>query len=72
MSNQRSGKSYKASGFDSTASMSLVQFFKYARLECEEAERQEAAFYFGQIEDHLRSGKGLPSEPRSVMKVLGL
>tara|TARA_B100001093_G_scaffold128844_1_gene121328 strand:- start:13202 stop:13420 length:219 start_codon:yes stop_codon:yes gene_type:complete len=72
MSNQRFGKTHKASGFDNGAGMKLLQFFKYARIECEDADRKEAAFYFGQIEDHLRSGKGLPSEQNSIMKVLGL
>jgi len=72
VSNQRFGKTYKASGFDNGMSMKLVQFFKNARIECEEAERDEAAFYFGQVEDHLRSGKGLPTEASSIMKMLGL
>lgn len=72
MNNQRKAKTFNASGFDNGQSMKLLQFFKNARLECESAEQAEAAFYFGQIEDHLRDGKGLPTEPRSIMKVLGL
>ncbi len=71
MSNQRAGKTYSASANDNTG-MGTVTFFKNAKLALEQAGYEDAAFYFEQIEDHLRDGGGLPQDSRSIERVLGL
>lgn len=71
MSNQRSGKTYRAASNDNSG-MGTVVFFKNARMALEEAGYEDAAFYFEQMEEHLRSGGGLPQDKRQVEKVLGL
>ncbi len=71
MSNQRPGK-YKAASMQAGDSMNTVNFFKYAKEMLEDKGEQDAAFYFEQVEDHLRSGKGLASDKNSVARILGL
>lgn len=68
--NQRRGKTHRASGSEQNQ-MGLVSFLKEARLQLS-PENPDAAFYFEQVEEHLRSGKELSSNPREVAKILGL
>ena len=72
MSNQRFGKTHRATGMDSGSEMKIYQFFKNARIALEESGNEDASFYFNQIEDHLKAGKSLPSSQRDVEHVLGL
>ena len=52
--------------------MQTVTFFKNAKKVLEEYGHEDAAFYFEQVEDHLRSGKALPTDEKSVGSVLGV
>jgi len=67
---QRSAKTYRASAADTGEDMRTYQFFKKARIALEETDNKEAAFYFNQVEDWLKSGKGLHSKP--VSRILGV
>lgn len=71
MSNQRAGKTYSASASDNSG-MGTVNFFKYAKQALESAGYEDAAFYFEQVEDHLRDGGSLPTDIRNIEKVFGL
>lgn len=72
MSNQRRGKWKPAALNDGgqTNDMALVQFFKSAKESLEQYGESDAAFYFEQCEDWIRSGKSLSSAKASV--VLGV
>ena len=63
MSNQRAGKTHKASGMDNGSDMKIYQFFKQARVALEESGNEDAAFYFEQCEEWIRSGKSLHDKP---------
>jgi hypothetical protein len=71
MSNQRSGKTYRAAANDNSG-MGTLAFFKYATKALTDAGYEDPAFYFEQIVDHLRDGGSLPVSQREVEKVLGL
>ena len=71
MSNQRAGK-WKTATLRDGAGMQTVTFFKNAKKVLEEYGHEDAAFYFEQVEDHLRSGKGLPVSEKEVGHVLGV
>ena len=71
MSNQRSGK-WKSASISDGNGMKTVTFFKNAKNVLQEMGHDDAAFYFEQIEDHLRSGKGLPTDEKSIGSVLGV
>ncbi|MAE55643.1 MAG: hypothetical protein CMK23_06570 [Porticoccaceae bacterium] len=68
---QRAAKTKPAS-MTSMDGMAQVAFFRIAKEELTKAGYEDPAFYFEQVEDWLRSGKGLPSTAREVGKVLGL
>ena len=70
MSNQRNGK-WKSATLRDGSGMQTVTFFKNAKNVLQEMGHDDAAFYFEQIEDHLRSGKGLPTD-ESIGSVLGV
>ena len=72
MSNQRRGKTYRASGMDNGDAMRVVTFFKQAKDQLTQADEGDAAFYFEQIESWLREGNSLPYDEKNVAKVLGL
>ena len=72
MMNQRAGKYHKATGMDDGQSMRMYQFFKSCRRQLEEEGHEDAAFYFEQVEEHLKNGKGLPALDKDVANVLGL
>ena len=71
MSNQRPGK-WKSARLRDGSGMQTVTFFKTARKLLEEYGHEDAAFYFEQVETHLREGKGLPISEKEVGKVLGV
>ena len=71
MSNQRSGK-WKSATLRDGSGMQTVTFFKNAKNVLQEMGHDDAAFYFEQIEDHLCSGKSLPTDEKSVGSVLGV
>ena len=59
MSNQRKGKTHKASGSDDGATMKQMLFFKACKENLEKFGHEDAAFYFEQVEEHLRNGGSL-------------
>ncbi len=63
MSNQRAGKTHRASGMDNGSEMKLLEFFRNARVALEDHGDEDAAFYFEQIEDWIRSGKSIHEKP---------
>ena len=71
MSNQRPGK-FKTATIRDASGMNTVTFFKNARKLLEEYGHDDAAFYFEQVETHLRDGKSLPVSEKEVGKVLGV
>ena len=71
MSNQRPGKWNKAP-IQQGNGMQTVTFFKVAKKLLEEYGHKDAAFYFEQVEEHLRGGGGLPNDSNAVGKVLGV
>ena len=71
MSNQRPGK-WKSATLRDGSGMQTVTFFKTARKLLEEYGHEDAAYYFEQVEEHLRSEKGLPTDEKSVGSVLGV
>jgi len=70
MSNQRAGtwKSANMSAGDSY-DRKLLEFFRAAKVALEKSDKEDAAFYFEQVEDWLLSGHKLSD---NVYKVLGL
>ena len=52
--------------------MQTVTFFKIAKQLLEQYGEEDAAFYFEQVEEHLRQGGGLPNDTTAVGKVLGV
>ena len=71
MSNQKAGK-WKSATLRDGSGMQTVTFFKYAKQLLEEYGHEDAAFYFEQVEDHLRKGGGLPNDTKEIGKVLGV
>ena len=71
MSNQRPGKFNSATLRDGSG-MQTVTFFKGAKKLLEEYGHEDAAFYFEQVETHLREGKSLPTDEKSIGSVLGV
>lgn len=71
MSNQRRGK-WKSASIGESNGMQTVTFFKGAKKLLEEYGHEDAAFYFEQVETHLRDGKSLPVSEKDVGKVLGV
>jgi hypothetical protein len=52
--------------------MTLMQFARECAAQLNSAGEEDAAHYFEQIVDHLRTGKGLTADPRKVSSILGL
>ncbi len=71
MSNQRSGK-WKPATLRDGDGMRTVTFFKYAKNVLEEYGHEDAAFYFEQVEEHLRKGGSLPQDAHGAGKILGV
>ena len=71
MSNQRRG-SWKPASMSQGDSMRTVTFFKYAKKMLEQYVHEDAAFYFEQVEEHLRKGGTLPNTDKEIGRVLGV
>ena len=71
MSNQRKGK-WKSATMQSGSNMQTINFFKTAKELLEKYGHDDAAFYFEQVEEHLRDGGKLSSDSSDVGKVLGV
>ena len=71
MSNQRRGK-WMSSTLRDSSGMNTVTFFKCAKKVLSDYGQEDAAFYFEQVEEHLREGKSLPLDERTVGRVLGI
>jgi hypothetical protein len=69
---QRSAKMSKPIGDDRISPMTLMQFVRECSNQLNSAGYEDSAFYFDQIVDHLREGKGLTSDPKKVSSILGL
>jgi hypothetical protein len=69
---QRSAKMSKPAGDDRISPMTLMQFVRECSVQLNDAGYEDCAFYFDQIVDHIRSGKGLTSDPKKVSSILGL
>lgn len=54
--NQRKGKTHRASGMDNGQAMHNMLFFKRCKELLVEYGHDDAAFYFEQVEEHIRSG----------------
>lgn len=67
---QRPGKKQKGIGGGDSALMSQMLFFKACKEVLEEYGHDDAAFYFGQVEDHLRDGGSLKSSEAG--RILGV
>lgn len=71
--NQRRGKTHRAAAFDDRpGDMTLVTFLKEAVTQLRDSGYEDPAFYFEQVEEHLRNGGRLAGSPRDVARVLGL
>lgn len=71
MSNQRGGKWHKAAMSDNdTQGLQMASFFREAKEALEKQGHEDAAFYFEQCEDWIRSGKSLSS--KSASHILGV
>ena len=69
--NQRPGK-WKTASLRDGSGMQTVTFFKIAKQLLEQYGEEDAAFYFEQVEEHLRDGGKLSSDSSDVGKVLGV
>lgn len=69
---QRSGKVSKPIADDRINPMTLMQFVRECSAQLNQAGYEDCAFYFDQIVDHIRSGKGLTADPKKVSSILGL
>lgn len=67
---QRAGKTHKASGAENTSLMKTTLFFKACKEVLEEYGHEDAAFYFEQLEEHLRNGGSL--DANKVGNILGV
>ena len=56
---QRMGKTHRASGADNGSDMKTMLFFKACKTALEDYGHEDAAFYFEQVEEHLRNGGSL-------------
>ena len=74
MSNQRSGKTYRAApdGKLHMDAMKMRVFFRTAAEVLNEDGQGDAAFYFEQLVDHINEGGSLPQSQKDVARVLGL
>jgi hypothetical protein len=69
---QRGGKVSKPIGDERINPMTLMQFARECANQLNGAGEEDAAHYFEQIVDHLRTGAGLTADPRKVSSILGL
>ena len=70
---QRNAKTYNAGvKADSINLMALTQFFKETRTILEKRGEYREAFYFEQLESHLREGGSLSQSSKDIARILGL
>jgi len=72
MSNQRPGKMKPAAMSSGVKDLNVRNFFRGAREILEDYGHDDAAFYFGQIEEVLNEGKTLPSTKSEIARMLGV
>lgn len=70
MSNQRPGKKQRGIGAGDGALMTQMLFFKACKEVLSEYGHEDAAFYFEQVEEHLRNGGSLSSNEAG--RILGV
>ena len=70
MSNQRPGKLQKP--LDRNGDMQVYKFFKTAAKVLKDADKEDEAFYFEQMEDYIKSGKPLTTSEESIIRALGV
>ena len=71
MSNQRPGKVVRAAD-PTMKDMNTLKFFKNAKKLLEQSGKEDEAFYFEQLVDHLSSGKHLPLTEEEMTRALGV
>jgi hypothetical protein len=69
---QRAGKTHKAAASDGLQDMRLKNFFRECKNILKSADEHDSAFYFEQLEEHMVSGKPLPSESKEISRILGV
>ena len=70
---QRNAKTYSAGvKADSINLMSLTKFFKETKELLEKRGEYREAFYFEQLESHLREGGTLSQSSKDIARILGL
>lgn len=69
---QRAGKTHKAAASDGLQDMRLKNFFRECKNILKSADEYDSAFYFEQLEEHMMSGKPLPSESKEISRILGV
>lgn len=70
---QRNAKTYSAGvKLDSINLMTLTQFFKETKDILELRGENDSAFYFEQLETHLREGGTLSHSSKDIARILGL
>jgi hypothetical protein len=69
---QRAGKTHKAAASDGLQDMRLKNFFRECKNILKNADEHDSAFYFEQLEEHMMSGKSLPSESKEISRILGV
>ena len=70
MSNQRAGKWKPAGPDNGSRDARLLRFFQEAQSALEQKGEEDAAFYFEQCVDWIKSGKSITDE--HAIKILGL
>lgn len=69
---QRAGKTYRAAPGDNTQDMKLKNFFRTCKELLDIEGMESESFLFEQLEEHMLTGKPLPSEPKEISRLLGL
>lgn len=69
---QRPGKTHKAAMGSDLHDMKLYTFCKTAKEVLEQEGNDDGALLFELIEDHLASGKSLPTSYKEVSRLLGV
>jgi len=73
MSNQRAGKTHRASLGDGMSDMKLRNFFRTSKKILEANGNEDAAFYFEQVEEHIQGGGSIMSDDyATVGRILGI
>ena len=72
MSNQRKGK-MQSRPDNQGSEMAVYKFFKIvSRIQLTDANHDDAAFYFEQMQDWISNGKKLPTDKDTVINPLGI